>query len=251
MRGLYDIHCHIIPHVDDGAETMEETIKMLKLEYAEGVRHIIATPHFRFGMFETPLEKVQTQFEKVREIAGNIGRDGIDMYLGCEFHVTMDMAGLLRKKKVLTMAGSRYVLVEFSGLAPKSQFRECLYSLISSGYKPIIAHVERCEKLRGDYRFIEELVEMGAGIQVNAESIMGNGGFAVKRFCHKLMKEDLLHYVGTDSHGSSYRPPKIQDACRYVAKKMGEDYAEQIFIRNPAEITKEASSRAFLRMYGK
>lgn len=233
------MHCHIVPHVDDGADNMEEAIKMLEMEYAEGVRHIIATPHFRFNMFETPLEKVQEQFEALKEKAGNIGEDGIDMHLGCEFHVNMNMVEMLREKRVLTMAGSRYVLTEFSGPASQSQIRERLYSLISSGYKPIIAHVERCAKLRSDMNFVEEMVEMGARIQVNAESIMGKEGFGTKRFCMKLMKADLLHFVGTDSHGSSYRVPKLKDAYLLVAKKMGEDYAEQIFIENPARMIKK------------
>ncbi len=233
------MHCHIIPHVDDGADNMEEAIKMLKLEYEEGVRHIIATPHFRFNMFETPLEKVQEQFLALKSEALHIGEEGIDLHLGCEFHVNMNMAEMLREKRVLTMAGSRYVLTEFSGAAPQSQIRERLYSLISSGYKPIIAHVERCAKLRSDMNFVEEMVEMGARIQVNAESIMGKEGFGTKRFCFKLMKSDLLHFVGTDSHGSSYRVPKMKDAYLSVAKKIGEEYAEQIFIDNPARMIKK------------
>lgn len=233
------MHCHIVPYVDDGADDMEEAVKMLELEYAEGVRHIIATPHFRFNMFETPLEKVQEEFEKLKKKAEGIGEEGITMHLGCEFHVNMNMVEMLRAKKVLTMAGSRYVLVEFSGPAEQSQIRERLYSLVSSGYKPIIAHVERCAKLRSDINFVEELVEMGAKVQVNAESLIGKEGFGTKRFCTKLMKEDLLHFVGTDSHGSSYRVPKLKDAYNFVAKKMGEEYAEQIFVDNPAKLIKK------------
>lgn len=239
MKGLYDMHCHIVPGVDDGADNMEEAVKMLKLEYEEGVRHIIATPHFRFNMFETPLETVLEQFEALKKEAAHIGDEGIDLHLGCEFHVNLNMAEMLREKKVLTMAGSRYVLVEFSGPAKKSQVRERLYSLVSSGYKPIIAHVERCSELRSDVGFIEEMVEMGAKVQINAESIIGKEGFRVKRFCTRLMKEDLLHFVGTDSHGSSFRVPKMKEAYAYVEKKMGEEYAEQIFIVNPAKLIKK------------
>lgn len=238
MKGLYDIHCHIIPGVDDGADNMEEAIQMLKMEYAQGVRNIIATPHFRFKMFETPLETVQKQYLKLREAAKDIGDEGINLYLGCEFHANMEMARMLREGAVSRMAGSRYVLVEFSGSAEKGYVRERLYTLISSGYKPIVAHIERCAKVRVDMRFIEELVEMGAKIQVNAESIVGGEGFSVKRFCHKLMKEELLDFVGTDCHGVKYRPPKIRDAHERVCKKFGEDYAQQIFVTNPAKMIK-------------
>lgn len=237
MKGLYDVHCHIIPNVDDGADNMEESIKMLKLEYAEGVRNIIATPHFRFNMFETPLEEIREQYLRLMAAARRIG-DGINLYLGCEFHANMEMADMLQSKKVSTMAGSRYVLTEFSGSAEKKYVRERLYSLISHGYRPIVAHVERCAKVRADLNFIEDLVDMGAYMQVNSESIMGKEGFTIKRFCVKLMRADLLHFVGTDCHGSTYRTPKMREAYEYVAKKMGADYAEWLFIQNPESMIK-------------
>lgn len=231
MTGFVDMHCHIVPYVDDGANDNDEAIKMLKMEYAEGVRTIIATPHFRKKMFETPREEIIKQFLKIQEAAKKIG---IDMYLGCELHSNMDLVSLLREKKVSSMAGSRYVLLEFSGSAESKYIRERTYSLISSGYKPILAHIERIENLRKNLDLVEELINMGAKMQVNAESITGD--FSTRRFCKKLMKNDLLHFVGTDCHGSSYRVPKMKDAYNYVAKKFGEDYADEIFIENPKRI---------------
>ena len=112
-EGIFDIHCHIVPGVDDGAADIEETRKLLEMEYKQGVRNIILTPHFRFQMFETPLEKVQRQFRLAEEAAADISKD-LHLYLGCEFHANMEMLSMLREKKVSTMAGSRYVLVEFS-----------------------------------------------------------------------------------------------------------------------------------------
>lgn len=236
MTGFVDMHCHIVPYVDDGANDMDEAIKMLKMEYAEGVRTIIATPHFRKKMFETPREDIIKQFLRLRDAAKNVGDEGIQMYLGCELHSNMDLASLLREKKVSSMAGSRYVLLEFSGSAESKYIRERTYSLISSGYKPILAHIERIEKLRKDLELVEELIDMGARMQVNTESITGD--FSTKRFCKKLMKNELLHFVGTDCHGSSYRVPKMKEAYNYVAKKFGEDYANEIFIENPQRIIK-------------
>ena len=111
-EGIFDIHCHIVPGVDDGAADIEETRKLLEMEYKQGVKNIILTPHFRFRMFETPLEKVQRQFHLAEEAAADISKD-LHLYLGCEFHANMEMLPMLREKKVSTMAGSRYVLVEF------------------------------------------------------------------------------------------------------------------------------------------
>lgn len=89
-EGIFDIHCHIVPGVDDGAADIEETRKLLEMEYKQGVRNIILTPHFRFQMFETPLEKVQRQFRLAEEAAADISKD-LHLYLGCEFHANMEM----------------------------------------------------------------------------------------------------------------------------------------------------------------
>lgn len=112
IKGIYDIHCHIVPGVDDGATDIGETVKLLRMEYEQGVRTVIATPHFRFRMFETPAEKVREQFRLVEKAASEISPD-LHVYLGCEFHANMEMLPMLREQKVMTMAGSRYVLTEF------------------------------------------------------------------------------------------------------------------------------------------
>ena len=232
---IFDIHCHIVPNVDDGAADIKETARMLKMEYRQGVRNIIVTPHFRPGMFETPLEKIKDQFNHVQQDAHEIGND-LSVYLGCEFHANMDMISMLRDGKVTTMAGSRYVLMEFSGSTDASYMRDRLYSLLSSGYRPIAAHIERYECTRNDLDFVEELVDMGAYMQVNADAVIGKEGFSAKRFCRKLMKYGLLHFVGSDCHGSTGRISRIGEAYSQIARKMGEDYAREIFVENPQKI---------------
>ena len=234
-KGLFDIHCHIVPSVDDGASSAEEAYKMLQMEYRQGVRNIIATPHYRLQMFETPIETVEHQFLVLRQLARKVAPD-LHVYLGCEFHANMEMLPMLREKKVATMAGSRYVLVEFSHNSEASYIRERLSAMLSGGYRPIVAHIERYEATRTDLDFVEELTEMGAYMQINADSIVGKCGFFTKRYCQKLMKNDLVHFVGSDCHDSSKRISRIGEAYSYVIKKMDTDYAKQLFIRNPQKI---------------
>ena len=143
---------------------------------------------------------------------------------------------MLREKKVSTMAGSRYVLVEFSHNSEASYIRERLSAMLSGGYRHIVAHIERYEATRTDLDFVEELTEMGAYMQINADSIVGKDGFFTKRYCQKLMKNDLVHFVGSDCHDSSKRISRIGEAYSYVIKKMDTDYAKQLFIRNPQKI---------------
>lgn len=234
-KGIYDIHCHIVPGVDDGAENIDETRKLLQMEYDQGVRNIIATPHFRFQMFETPMEKVKEQFKLVEKAAGEIAPD-LKVYLGCEFHTNMEMVPLLREKKVMTMAGSRYVLVEFSHKSEEKYIRERLNALLAGGYKPIVAHIERYEATRTSFDFLEELVNMGAYMQINADSITGKDGFFTRRFCNKAMDYGLVHFAGSDCHDSTKRITRIGEAYRMTAKKLGQELADEIFIHNPEKI---------------
>ena len=140
MKGLYDIHCHILPGVDDGARNMEESLWMLNKEYQEGVRHVILTPHFRYDMFEPHMNIVTRQFMQLRRAAMNIGDEGMRLYLGCELHSSMDMVECLKKGRRLTLAGSRYVLVEFSNGDEKNYIEERVRNLLMNGFIPIIAH---------------------------------------------------------------------------------------------------------------
>lgn len=234
-KGIYDIHCHIVPGVDDGATDIEETGKLLRMEYEQGVRTIIATPHFRFRMFETSAEKVKEQFKLVEKAAAEVASD-LHVYLGCEFHTNMEMISMLRENKVMTMAGSRYVLTEFSHNSEENYIRERLSTLLSGGYKPIVAHIERYEATRTSMDFVEELVDMGVCMQINADSITGKDGFFTKRYCNRVMKQDLLHFVGSDCHNSTNRISRIGEAYRVVTAKFGQDYADELFIRNPERI---------------
>lgn len=236
MKGIYDIHCHILPGVDDGSKGLEESKWMLRKEYSDGVRRIIVTPHFRYKMFEPPMQAVQKQFLRLQEAAREVG-DDLKLYLGCELHASMDMVSCLKKGERLTMAGSRYVLVEFGNNDEKSYIRERVQKLKLNGYLPIVAHVERYRAAKGNMDFIEELKEQGALIQVNADSISGKDGLPMKWFTKKLMKQDLIDFIGSDGHGQKSRIPDMGKCCTQVIKTMGEGYARKIFVDNPKIIT--------------
>lgn len=119
MKELFDVHCHMVPGVDDGAADLEESLAMLKMQHEDGVRKIIITPHYRRRMFETPAKKVHEQFLKLQEAAKKEYPD-MSLYLGCELHSNMDLQDILEKRKYVTMAGSSYVLLEFSEEIPHS-----------------------------------------------------------------------------------------------------------------------------------
>lgn len=235
MKGLYDIHCHILPGVDDGARNMEESLWMLNKEYQEGVRHVILTPHFRYDMFEPHMNIVTRQFMQLRRAAMNIGDEGMRLYLGCELHSSMDMVECLKKGRRLTLAGSRYVLVEFSNGDEKNYIEERVRSLLMNGFIPIIAHVERYKATRNDIGFLTELKDMGAHIQVNADTISGQDGFGAKTFARKVMKHGLLDFVGSDGHRKTERIPEIGKCVAKMEKTMGSEYVKKILSKIPGK----------------
>lgn len=235
MQGLIDIHCHIVPGVDDGAGNLETAARMLQMEYRNGVSAVIVTPHYRRGMFETPQRVVDRQFEKIHQMAMR-SRSGMRVYQGCEYHTNPDMVQDLQAGRRPTLGGSSYVLTEFSSAHGYSIIRNQVYALVAAGYRPIIAHAERYPCLVKQPALIDELLELGAEIQLTSGSVLGEDGWGMKRFCSRLLKEKKVQYIASDAHDLEKRKPNLQDCAVYLEKKFGSRFAEQVLIRNPRKI---------------
>lgn len=231
---LVDIHCHILPGVDDGAPDMDTSKAMIREAYEQGVRYIIATPHYRPEMFEPSMKKVLKVYRELREYAAEAG---IGLRLGCEYYRNEQMIRHLDHKLRPTMLGSRYVLTEFSTNDSFVTVRNYIYELVAHGYQPIIAHIERyfcCQELEK----VLELKRLGALIQVNADSVLGYEGHTIKKFCATLMKKDLVGFIGSDAHNLGERKMNLGKCSDYVTRKMGQNYADTIFMENPRQIWK-------------
>ena len=231
---LIDIHCHILPKVDDGPDSVEESMKILKDMRRQGIKHVIVTPHYRPEMFEPSMKRVIYSYRHLRDIAYNMG---VSMSLGCEYYRNEQIIDHMDNRKRPSMAGSRYVLIEFSMNDLFPTIRNYVYELITHGYQPIIAHVERyfcCQKMEK----IQELKDMGALVQLNAGSVLGEEGWKLKIFCLDLMKKDLVDFIASDTHNTSDRKLNLKKCASYVTKKMGKQYAERIFFNNPLNILK-------------
>lgn len=233
---LADIHVHLLPNVDDGAAGSRMTKEMLHRAYGEGVRKMIVTPHFRGGMFETPAGIIRKRFDKVREYAREIGEEGIELYLGCEYFRETDMADRLKQGVRPTLAGSAYVLVEFSHWDSYSRIRNVLYELRCEGYLPVIAHAERYDAFAGDPENVSDAIRMGAYIQVNVDSVLGKAGRKAKAFCRTLMNRKEIHFIASDAHDMTERISEIGRCALYVEKKWGSRTAKKIFWENPEMI---------------
>lgn len=232
---MIDMHCHLLYGVDDGPTKIEESIKMLEEAKNQGIEKIILTPHYRYGMFAYPKEKIERHFEELKPYGEKLG---IQIYLGTEYHVNTQIVEALESEKCHALADTRYVLTEYEYHTEYTFIKQMTQKLILHGYRPIIAHVERYKCMVSDLHRAGELQEMGAYIQVNADAVLGLDGHGTKAYCKKLLKKGLVDMIASDSHGISKRSCHMGKCYDYVGKKYGADYANELFVKKPSEIWK-------------
>ena len=167
-----DIHCHVVPFVDDGADSMETSQAMIRMAYESGTRRIIATPHYGTRRAKASTGRMLKRFKMLEEWVDSTYPD-MEIYLGQELSYHYGIEEEIRRGRALTMADSQYALIEFKPGDEYSRIRQGLEAVQMGGYRPILAHAERCDVLAGNVDYVEELVHMGIYVQVNASSITG------------------------------------------------------------------------------
>lgn len=236
MKEYTDIHCHILPGVDDGARNLEESMAMLRSAAADGIHKIIVTPHQKP---DRHCVSAGGTVERIKVLQQALDKEGLGilLYSGSELFYRQGMEEDLRGGKLCTLAGSRYVLVEFF---PQEQFpyiRDGLYDLLAAGYIPVVAHVERFVQVCKCRERLEELLDMGCFYQMNAGSLMGNCGIGIKRMAWHLVKEQMVSFVATDAHrAEGSRSPQILKCARLLEKKCGHSYTEKLLFKNAEKV---------------
>ena len=231
MLGFTDIHTHLLPNADDGAKDLQDALALVKMAWENGTRAIVLTPHFREPYKKNTPEMLQQMFVKFQQTVAENYPD-MKLYLGNEIHYQSEVPVWLCEEKVLPMCGSEYALLEFSSKPLRSRVVSAVLNVLQAGFTPIIAHAERYEVFRMDESLVDEVLNLGALIQLNADSVLGKHGFGVKRFCHKMLKQEQAHFIASDAHDSAYRPPLLRDCYLRVCKKYGEEYAARVFSEN-------------------
>ncbi|MGN1167486.1 MAG: CpsB/CapC family capsule biosynthesis tyrosine phosphatase [Lachnospiraceae bacterium] len=238
MEGYIDMHCHILPDVDDGAKSVAEMEAMLRIAYRDGIRCIIATPHYHPRRGKERPEVIRRRAILLRDKAHAID-ENFRIYLGTEIYFGQDIIKKIKDKHILTMNRRNYVLIEFSYGETFSYIKQSLQQIQFSGYEVILAHVERYDCIVENLEFAVQLWEMGIHLQVNAGSICGDNGKKIKKFVKSLMNEDLVFCVGTDAHGAKKRAPHMRKAAEHVKKEYGEEYARRIFFSNAMKMLRK------------
>lgn len=229
---IIDIHCHILPGVDDGAKSMEQSMEMIDIAYENGIDTIIATPHHMPEGRNVSPTGIKERVAKLQAYADEKDYD-MTILAGNEIYYHSDVPELLDENQICTLAGTNCVLVEFSPMDESRYIRNSLSELQNMGYAPIIAHVERYVSLmKAPFEKLQELRDMGILIQVNAASVMGGFGKATKSTVEKLLKNRLVDFIATDAHSNGTRSPKIRECAEYLSGKYSPDYVEALLYDN-------------------
>lgn len=199
-----------------------------------GTQSILLTPHYR----EQYRQNTPEQLEEVYRQLCRLAPEGMTLYLASEAGYERDLADKLSEGKVLSINGSRYVLLEFSDATPKSMILDGVFEVLNAGFTPILAHVERYDAFRRHKILAEEVQDAGALLQLNADSILGSSGNDIKRYCHRLLKRQMAHFIASDAHNKTKRPPVLAECYQRVCKKYGAEYAAELFWENAQTILK-------------
>nr|WP_297769057.1 CpsB/CapC family capsule biosynthesis tyrosine phosphatase [uncultured Butyrivibrio sp.] len=245
--GLADIHCHIVPFVDDGAEDYEEAQKIIRREYSQGVRTLVMTVHLRNGMFDTPISKVEKHFEVLKNWLSQTDMNDLELFLSREYYcderfemlldgyangsdeVIFDGEKLVPKEEIRPFGKHKCILLEFSSIRMQdSEFEIFIKKASQAGLTPIVAHAERCPAVQDRPTIVYRMKEQGALIQVNCESLLSKTDSKECQTAQGLVKHKLVDIVSSDCHNLRERLPEVRKCYLLLKKKYGISIADEL-----------------------
>jgi len=231
---MIDIHAHILPGVDDGPETLEESIQLVEMAIEEGITDIVVTPHAYSPQFDVPKEKV---YEKLNLLIKEINDRNlsIQLHAGQELRIQDVLAHKLEVGEALSLGGSKYVLVELPSGAVPAYTVNIIQQILNLNKVPIIAHPERNRAIAEKPSRLERLINHGALAQVTAGSLSGHFGKGVQKLSLQLVEANLVHCYGSDVHSAKIRPFHFEKGLDFLDKHKHYEIAD-IFLENNARI---------------
>ena len=233
---MIDLHCHLLPGVDDGAADLRESLAMCRMAAQDGCTAMVATPHLRHEQWwNTDRQRLEELWLRLRDAA----RDDLTVFLGGEIAVNSQSCQeleMLPGGDLLPLAGSRYLLLEFhpKGMGPDPE--DLIHEVTVEGWRPIIAHPERIAWLARDLGYLRALVDQGAAAQLTAMSVTGDMGRVAYDAATRMLDAGLVHFIASDAHDVRIRRPGLGKAYQRISETRGEALARQLFIVNPTAV---------------
>lgn len=235
---MIDIHCHILPGVDDGPGKIEESVEMCRIAEADGIKVVVATPHYNPGKYEFPLDRINRAKESLEE---ELYKNDISLklLLGSDVSITPETHKDIESKPEITIGGDRkYILAEFHDSYVPPNWESYLLSLIPKGTVPILTHPERNKWFMDHPLAMETFAKNGGLVQISAMSLTGEFGYEIQDVTINMLENSLVHIIATDAHSVEHRPPLLSDSLKVAEDIIGSESARKMVFDNPASVIK-------------
>lgn len=235
---MFDIHSHIIYHIDDGSRTLEESLALIRQDVEQGAHAIIATPHY-YVQYPTAPARIRAKLAAIEE--ANASALDVHLYPGNEVLWFDSMTERLQSGEILTLADSHYTLIEFYPEESYQTILRAIRKVRNAGYRPIIAHAERFKAMQE--HGLAEVRDLGAYVQLSTEPLSHKGLSGLfdreRKFIQKALRNQEADFLGTDMHRTDRRPPVLRDAIDWIQKNLDSDYADAVLQRNAEAIVRD------------
>ena len=228
---MIDLHSHILPELDDGSQSLEESLAMARMAVQSGVTVMVATPH----CMDDRAQQVYAAWRLLREALRDT-EIPLKLYLGMEIFGTADTVRLLRARRLFPLNGSQYPLIEFSFRSTGEEETQILYQVLRAGYRPLVAHPERYGYVRENPELINLWTKMGCLLQVNRGSLLGRFGPGAQRMAAELVERGFVTAVATDAHSLRVRTPWMKDIQTLLSQEYSPQLARKLLLQNPQHI---------------
>lgn len=232
---MLDLHCHILPSIDDGAQDLDTSLAMLKIAVESGTVGIVATPHAIEGKWLPTWHEILEGCARLSAAGQTMGLT-IPIYPGAEVFVHMDILDQIKGPGPYCINGSRYMLVELPAREIPRFTEEFFFTLQARGITPILAHPERHPEIAKHPEILKGWIGKGILVQINASSITGRMGERAMKTAEYLLKSNMVHCIGSDAHGVRTRKPDLRKAAEKIKLLVGEAKVQELLVTNSTKV---------------
>ncbi len=243
---MIDLHCHLLPGIDDGAPDLEVALAMARMAAADGVTTTCCTPHIYPGLYENSGPDILWRVDDLRTALATAGVP-LGLSHGADVHLVPEVLSGLRTGRVLPLAGSRYVLIEPSHTVRPPRFLESVFELTAAGYVSIITHPERLTWVDQHYDDFIALARGGAWLQITGGALLGRFGPKATKYAERFVGDGWCDVIASDGHSTGRRAPVLAEARARAERLMGADEARRMVVDRPEAVLANLPSAAVPR----
>jgi protein-tyrosine phosphatase len=237
---LIDLHCHILPGIDDGATDLDNSLAMARVAVAEGIRITACTPHMMPGVYDNTGPQVRRHIAVLQQALDEADIP-LRLVTGADIHLQADLSAKLKQGGLLSLNDSRYFLFEPPHHTAPPRLEDAAFDVMAAGYQPVLTHPERLTWIEGHYDTMRNLAHQGVWMQITCGSLTGRFGRRPKYWAERMVDEGLTHILATDAHNLRNRSPLMAEARDMVAERLGEQAANDMVLTRPIGVLENAS----------